>query len=259
VNAPTMTATVRRRWRRALQTRLPWSKSLRLHVPGRSRSGVAPTIAVVAGDLLANRSAGSWPNRLMSMSGDDNQRWPWFEDVIGYDQRPSAANADSDCLGRAARTSSRPTIAALVKALQTTPSGCFRPSAPRASAEYASAASVRSAAREAAPRFPPAYCVAGRRGRSGGGSKKGVRLVPVRERPAYDTHRSRTAAARWLHRIVPRTRRRVGAVVSARSVRCAVQAGREGRSKQPASQLPSVAKCAITPRRPGPRCSIPYS
>ena len=122
----------RRRWAAALfKTALPvveeftspraWAFTL---------LGLDAYCGVVAGDLVANRMRGLLADRLMSMlAAKTTKDWLWFEDVLAYDNARLPQALIQTGLGtrtpryvEAGRQSLR-----WLMALQTAPSGCFRP------------------------------------------------------------------------------------------------------------------------------------
>jgi glycosyltransferase involved in cell wall biosynthesis len=122
----------RRRWARALfQTALPtveefsspraWAFSL---------LGLDAYCTLVDGDLFAHRLRRRLADRLLSMlSAREPEHWPWFEDVLAYDN----ARLPQALIQTGMTTHTPPYREAGLRSLrwlmslQTAPSGCFRP------------------------------------------------------------------------------------------------------------------------------------
>jgi glycosyltransferase involved in cell wall biosynthesis len=92
--------------------------------------GLDAYCGVVVGDLPANRMRGLLADRLMSMLSEKATKdWRWFEDVLAYDNaRLPQALIQTGLATRTPRyvEAGRQSLRWLM-ALQTTPSGCFRP------------------------------------------------------------------------------------------------------------------------------------
>jgi glycosyltransferase involved in cell wall biosynthesis len=122
----------RRRWASALfQTALPaveefsfpraWAFSL---------LGLDAYCTLVGGDLFAHRLRRRLADRLLSMlSQRDSEQWPWFEDVLAYDNArlPQALILTGLATQTPSYTEAGLRSLRWLMSLQTAPSGCFRP------------------------------------------------------------------------------------------------------------------------------------